>query len=100
MADTIAELEARWLDMDTIPVPAHWNHRPGCPPDCPEVTGDPAGAIRNRKMLRDYYDQILMVLAFHNDIANSRGTADMIKIAKKAKIPVRLFTETEEILSF
>jgi ABC-type uncharacterized transport system substrate-binding protein len=31
-----------------------------------------------------------VVYAFHDDLAGSRGTIDMLKVAKKEKIPVIL----------
>lgn len=46
-----------------------------------------AGPIRNRELLKMKPD---LVLAFHNDIENSKGTKDMITIAKKAGIEVRV----------
>lgn len=33
------------------------------------------------------------VLAFHNDIFNSKGTKDMLNRAKKAGVPCTLVTE-------
>jgi hypothetical protein len=36
------------------------------------------------------------VWAFHNRIKESKGTANMIMIAQKAKIPVKIFTEQSE----
>ncbi len=47
--------------------------------------GKPAGPIRNRWMLKD--GKPTQVLAFHNDIANSKGTKDMVEIARKAGVP-------------
>ena len=43
--------------------------------------------IRNGEMLRDAPD---LVLAFHNNIAESRGTADMIRQARRAGVAVWL----------
>lgn len=47
-----------------------------------------AGAIRNRRMARQ---KPKLVLAFHQDIDNSRGTADMIGVAKKLDIKFKVF---------
>lgn len=43
-----------------------------------------AGPIRNQQMLDEGEPQI--VIAFHNNIAESKGTADMVKRAKKAGV--------------
>lgn len=51
--------------------------------------GKSAGAIRNVEMLKQGKPDL--VLAFHAQIANSKGTAHMIHIARKAHIDVRLF---------
>jgi len=48
-----------------------------------------AGPERNQLMLDDNPD-IDLVLAFHSDILNSKGTADMINRAKKINIEVKL----------
>jgi len=49
-----------------------------------------AGPIRNRKMLEDYKPDI--VYAFHDDIERSRGTKDMITIARNKGLPVVVIT--------
>jgi hypothetical protein len=56
-----------------------------------EAYGRAAGPIRNRAMIKEEPD---IVLAFHNDIASSRGTKDCILAAKKAKLQVILITES------
>ena len=50
-----------------------------------EKFGKAAGAIRNQEMLD--FGKPNLVVAFHNDISSSKGTANMVKIAKKAGIP-------------
>jgi len=60
------------------PFPANW-----------EKYGKRAGPIRNSLMLQDEPD---IVIAFHDHIIESRGTADTINKAKKKKIPVLLVT--------
>jgi SLOG family YspA-like protein len=50
--------------------------------------GKPAGPIRNGNQIRFIKPDI--VLAFHSRITHSKGTKNMIDIAKKAKIQVRL----------
>lgn len=47
--------------------------------------GKAAGPIRNRQMLKE--GQPDLVIAFHNDISTSKGTKDMVKIAKEAGLP-------------
>lgn len=48
--------------------------------------GRAAGAIRNQKMLDTKPD---LVVALHDDLANSRGTGHMVRIAKAAGVEVR-----------
>lgn len=52
------------------------------------VHGNAAGPIRNQQMLDDFNPDF--VLAFHKNLANSKGTADMVKRAKEAGIPVKI----------
>lgn len=51
--------------------------------------GDAAGPIRNQQMLDEGRPD--KVAAFHKDIANSKGTKDMIARARKGGIPVEVF---------
>jgi len=48
--------------------------------------GKAAGPIRNTQMLRDGQPDI--VVAFNNDLENSKGTKDMVRQAMRAGIPV------------
>lgn len=50
-----------------------------------------AGSARNREML--WMAQPHVVLAFHPDISGSKGTKDMVGLARKALVPVRFFEE-------
>ena len=61
-----------------------------------DLYGDAAGPIRNQQML-DEEKPVDRVVAFHEDLANSTGTKDMITRARKAWIPVQIFNETGEI---
>lgn len=79
-ADLLARQVALELGIEVIGVPAVWNKY-----------GKGAGPIRNQKMLDIGKPEI--VLAFHNDISSSKGTAHMINISKKAGISVFLFGE-------
>ena len=51
-----------------------------------EQYGKSAGPIRNRQMLKEGRPQI--VFAFHDDLDHSKGTKDMVTVAKKAGKPV------------
>lgn len=73
-ADTLGGLAAQRLKLEVHAFPANWQR-----------FGRGAGPIRNREMLDERPD---LVLAFHDDLDNSKGTADMVRIARKAGIPV------------
>jgi len=79
-ADTIADSLARALGMPTRSYPADWS-----------VFRKRAGPIRNQEMLDKEHPSL--VLAFHEYIESSSGTADMIARAKAADIEVRLFSK-------
>lgn len=68
--------DTRWVSL--LVFPADW-----------ERYGRRAGPIRNRQMITE--GQPTMVLAFHPDLENSRGTKDMVRAAKDAGLPVYLF---------
>lgn len=53
--------------------------------------GKAAGAIRNSEMLT-LHPEIELVLAFHEDLARSRGTMDMVTKARAKGIPVNVVT--------
>ncbi len=79
-ADTLAHRIAKSLEMKTEVYPAEWS-----------IYGKSAGPIRNQKMLdRGKPD---LVLAFHENLSESKGTADMIKRVHKMSIPLFLFTK-------
>ena len=65
-----------------------------CEPAKWDVYHKAAGAIRNRVMLDMRPD---LVLAFHDNIDQSRGTRDCMNEALKRGIPVRLFNRRGEI---
>lgn len=76
-ADTIASEVAIELGLPESRIqafPAKWGK-----------LGRIAGPIRNRRMLLEGPTQ---VLAFHDHIAKSKGTVDMVKISRKAGVPV------------
>lgn len=54
-----------------------------------------AGPIRNQQMLTEEHrpdEPINVCIAFHDHLDDSKGTADMVSRACKAKIPVKLVT--------
>lgn len=73
-ADTLAGKAAKALGATVIPFPADW-----------DKFGKAAGPIRNRKMLDEKPD---VVLAFHDDLKNSKGTKDCCKEARKRGLVV------------
>lgn len=75
-ADKISRQEAVKLGMEVESHPANWEkyHRA-------------AGPIRNAEMLSSGVD---LVLAFHDDLSRSKGTADMVKRARKAGVSVEV----------
>jgi hypothetical protein len=73
------EFARKWgankADVEHITVEADW-----------ERYGLAAGPIRNRKMIDEHEPEI--VLAFHNDLALSKGTRDCVKYAREKGIRV------------
>ena len=79
-ADRLAGEQAELLGFEVQAFPADWDrYRPANP-----NRKNPAGVIRNRQMLYDGKPNL--ILAFHDRIAESRGTADMIQAAQKMGI--------------
>lgn len=79
-ADRISGEIARELGLEVRVYPAQW-----------EKYGRSAGPIRNRQQFD--LENPDLVLAFHNDIENSKGTKDMIKYAKNNYCKVVLISE-------
>ena len=77
-ADTIAGRVAKELGVTVEEYPAQWS-----------LHGRAAGPIRNRQMLEQGKPDL--VLAFHGDLAKSKGTKNMIEQASKAGVAVRIF---------
>lgn len=80
-ADTLCKEVAESLGMIVISVPANWNKY-----------GKAAGPIRNKEMLDMVPEE---VIAFHNDIKNSRGTKNCITQARQRGIRTIVLTEKE-----
>jgi N-glycosidase YbiA len=78
-ADQISKEIAEELGMEVLKFPANWS------------LGKKAGPLRNAKMLKEGKPNL--VVAFHNDIDNSKGTKNMIDKAKKAGIKVKIITQ-------
>ena len=80
-ADTIAGETAWELGFEVRYFPADWNRY-----------GKKAGPLRNQKMIDEKPDA---VLAFTEDSTSSQGTADTIRRAKEAGIPVFVYPKTK-----
>lgn len=78
--DLIARAVALEIGLDVIGIPANWKRY-----------GNSAGPIRNRRML-DLLCKDDLVIAFHENIAESRGTADCMKEANRRAIPTELIS--------
>lgn len=78
-ADSIAGDVAGELGYEVERYPAQW-----------DVYGRAAGPIRNMEMLDRKPE---LVIAFHNNISNSRGTAHCLKEAVRRGIPTELLGE-------
>jgi hypothetical protein len=74
-ADRMAGGAAKMFKLEVVAVPADWS------------LGRSAGPIRNRKMLDMKPD---LVIAFHDDVENSKGTKDCVGEARKRGIPVEV----------
>lgn len=81
-ADIIGRFWAKDRGIPVEPYPADW-----------DTFGKSAGPIRNRLMLTEGRPD--MVVAFHPDLLNSRGTRDMVTAAKKAGVPVSVLGTKE-----
>ena len=80
-ADLMARRIALRLGHDVIEYPANWEGR-----------NKAAGPYRNRRMLSLPPD---LVIAFHDDLENSKGTKDCVNEAKKRGIPVEVHSSQE-----
>ncbi len=79
-ADRLAREFARSWGRHFIPYPANWTRY-----------GRAAGPIRNKQMLDSGKPDL--VVAFHNHIEESKGTANMLCQAEDAGVPYCLITE-------
>jgi hypothetical protein len=84
--DKIAAKIAGMHGWAVVPVPAMWDDQ-----------GKAAGPIRNRRMLKiglalQEQGYELRVYAFHDYLANSKGTLNMVELAEGEGVPVTVFT--------
>ena len=79
-ADTLSREVAEQLNIPVLKFPANWKQ-----------FGRAAGPIRNRQMLDDGRPDL--VVAFHNNLPNSKGTKNMLAQASKRGLPTRTYTE-------
>lgn len=85
-ADKMCGYVADRLGYEVVPVPADWTRH-----------GKAAGPIRNQQML-DQHPDIALVLAFHNDLTQSKGTKDMVWRARQRGVPVNVVTGARAVL--
>lgn len=76
-ADYIAWVLGKYYEMMVEEYPADW-----------DTHGRAAGPIRNQQMLDSGVD---LCLVFHDDLANSKGTADMVRRCQKAGVYCKLY---------
>ena len=81
-ADKMSSQVCKELNIVCQEVPANW-----------ATYGKVAGPRRNKMMLDLKPD---LVIAFHNDIENSKGTKDCVREAKKRNIEVKLYGDSNE----
>ncbi|HEY9063253.1 MAG TPA: DUF2493 domain-containing protein [Pseudobacteroides sp.] len=78
-ADTLAVRVARQCGVKYIEYLADWKR-----------FGKSAGPIRNAQMIK--MEKPDLVLIFHDDLARSKGSRDMLSRVLSANIPYRIFT--------
>lgn len=92
-ADIFSRFWAKDRGIPVQPYPAQWDQYR---PPSGSARKNPAGPIRNREMLAD--GQPDMVVAFHENLLESRGTRDMVDVARKAGVPVRVLPSERDWL--
>jgi hypothetical protein len=78
-ADTMGGIAGKALGCTVIEFPAKWH-----------LYQKAAGPIRNQQMLDEGKPDL--VVAFHDDLENSKGTKDMVTRATKVGVEVRIVT--------
>lgn len=89
-ADRVAEAWAMNRGIPLRHFPADWDRYQ--PTD--QSRKNPAGAIRNRQMLDEGRPTI--VIAFHRNLNDSKGTRDMVHIAREAGVVTYVFPNSKE----
>ena len=84
-ADTLAGKIAQELDISLTVYPAEWTKY-----------GRSAGYVRNTQMLEEVEPDL--VVAFHDSIGDSKGTAHCLREAKKRSIRAVLVTHRDNII--
>lgn len=92
-ADQMARIIADLRDIPVVKMPADWcdfgtQNGVGCT-KLHLHNGRKAGIVRNQLMIDEQPDE---VWAFSDDLTNDKGTASMVRIAKKANALVRHFS--------
>lgn len=82
-ADRIAEEWSAARNVHLSHFPADWAQFPKA-----------AGAIRNRQMLKEGKPDL--VVAFHTNLQASKGTKDMVSLARKAGVTTFVFPHSHE----
>jgi hypothetical protein len=82
-ADRLCGQAAIQLQIPVLAYPADW-----------EKMGLGAGPQRNRQMVHSHSDDCCVVLAFHDKIAASKGTADMVKVCVRMHKQVVLYSHS------
>lgn len=81
-ADSLVEEVAKELGLKTKPFPAEW-----------AKYSRAAGPIRNQAMLKELNGATSMLLVFHTDLPNSKGSKDMVARAVDAGWNIRLIKD-------
>ena len=83
-ADTLANECAKALKIQVINYIADW-----------AKYGKAAGPLRNRSMIDENKPEL--VLAFHDNLAKSKGTKNMVMLANNRGVPVYLYNSSGEV---
>lgn len=86
-ADLLSRAVAEALHLPVLRFPADWDRY-----------GKVAGPVRNQRMLDEGKPDL--VVAFHNNLQESKGTRDMVNRARAASIKVMIVTEKFQLRLF
>ena len=85
-ADTIARDAAKKRGLTVLSFPANWSKHHKA-----------AGPIRNREMLQEKPN---LVVGFHNNIFDSKGTKDMISVSRTKGVPYMVISSSRVIYQY